>query len=83
MEEQTKQEWLMPSDIKEYETRKPEEMLNKYLARPVVKKWMEDFVDEETGGIVSVERTELLFEKGIQITPDVHNPKILGYTFPG
>ena len=71
MEEQTKQEWLMPSDIKEYETRKPEEMLNKYLARPVEKKWIEDFVDEETGGIVSVERTELLFEKGIQITPDV------------
>lgn len=71
MEKQTKQEWLMPSDIKEYETSKPEEMLGKYLARPVVKKWMEDFVDEETGGIVPVERTEILFEKGTQITPDV------------
>ena len=71
MEEQTKQEWLMPSDIKEYETSKPEEMLGKYLARPVVKKWMEDFVDEETGDIVPVERTEVLFDSGVEITQDV------------
>ena len=71
MEEQTKQEWLMPSDIKEYETRKPEEMLNKYLARPVVKKWIEDFKDEETGDIVSVERNEVLFNSGTEITQDV------------
>ena len=71
MEEQTKQEWLMPSDIKEYETRKPEEMLGKYLARPVVKKWMEDFVDGETGDITPVERTEVLFDSGIEITQDI------------
>lgn len=71
MEEQTKQEWLMPSDIKEYETRKPEEMLNKYLARPVVKKWIEDFKDEETGEIVSIERNEVLFNSGTEITQDV------------
>ena len=71
MEEQTKQEWLMPSDIKEYETRKPEEMLGKYLARPVVKKWIEDFKDEETGEIVSVERSEVLFNSGTEITQDV------------
>ena len=71
MEEQTKQEWLMPSDIKEYETSKPEEMLGKYLARPVVKKWMEDFVDGETGDITPVERTEVLFDSGIEITQDI------------
>lgn len=71
MEEQTKQEWLMPSDIKEYETRKPEEMLGKYLARPVVKKWIEDFKDEETDEIVSVERNEVLFNSGTEITQDV------------
>lgn len=71
MEEQTKQEWLMPSDIKEYETRNPEEMLNKYLARPVVKKWREDFKDEETGEIVSIERNEVLFNAGTMIDQDV------------
>lgn len=71
MEEQTKQEWLMPSDIKEYETRKPEEMLGKYLARPVVKKWMEDFLDENSGEVVSVERSELLFRRGTKINQDV------------
>ena len=71
MEEQTKQEWLMPSDIKEYETRKPEEMLNKYLARPVVKKCTEEFKDAETGEVVSVERSELLFRRGTKINQDV------------
>lgn len=71
MEDQTKQEWLMPSDFKEYETRKPEEMLGKYLAKNVVKKWTEDFKDEDTGEIVSVERSEILFDSGTEITQDV------------
>lgn len=71
MEEQTKQTWLMPSDIKEIETRKPEEMLGKYLAKNVVKEWTEDFTDEETGEITSVERRELLFIAGTKIDQDV------------
>lgn len=42
----------------------PKRMLNKYICARVLKTWTEDFVDKDTGKIVSVERNEVLFEKG-------------------
>ena len=54
--------WTMPEDIVTTVTNKPEEMLNKYLVKPVKKTWTEDFRDECTGEKISVERSELLFE---------------------
>lgn len=45
-------------------------MLDMYLARPVVKTWTEDFMDEDTGEAVSIERNELLFERGRLIDQD-------------
>ena len=54
-----------------FTTSDPKEMLGKYLPNRVVKKWTEDFVDEDTSEVVSVERNELLFERGTLITQDV------------
>lgn len=52
-------------------TLEPKKMLNMYLAERVVKKWFEDFVDQDSGEVVSVERTEKLFERGLLIDQDL------------
>jgi len=41
-----------------------EEMKDQYLAERVLRTWSEDFVDEDTGETVTIERNEVLFEKG-------------------
>lgn len=53
-----------------YVTSDPRLMLNKYLAKRVLKTWTEDFVDEATGEVVSIERNEVLFERGDLIDQD-------------
>lgn len=53
-----------------YTTSDPQKMLNMYLAKRVLKTWTEDFVDESTGKIVSIERNEVLFERGTLIDQD-------------
>lgn len=58
------EKWTMPEDIVTTVTNKPEEMLYKYLVKPVKKTWTEDFRDECTGENISVERSELLFGAG-------------------
>jgi DNA-directed RNA polymerase subunit beta len=40
------------------------------LASRVVRSWLEDFVDEETGEVVSIERTEVLIERDEIIEAD-------------
>lgn len=54
-----------------YVTSDPKKMLNMYLAKRVLKTWTEDFVDENTGKVVSIERNEVLFERGTLIDQDV------------
>ena len=54
-----------------YFTSEPREMLNKYLASDVVQKWTEDFMDEDTKEVVSVERTQKLFDRGRLIDQDL------------
>lgn len=54
-----------------YVTSDPKKMLNMYLAKRVLKTWKEDFVDESTGKVVSIERNEILFERGTLIDQDV------------
>ena len=34
-------------------------MIGNYLAAPDVKTWTEDFLDEDTGEVVSIERNEM------------------------
>lgn len=53
-----------------YVTSDPRQMLNKYLAKRVLKTWMEDFIDEDTGTVVSIERNEVLFDRGDLIDQD-------------
>jgi hypothetical protein len=54
-----------------YFTSDPKKMLNKYLAQRVLKTWTEDFIDEDTSEVVSIERNELLFQRGTLIDQDV------------
>ncbi len=50
------------ANLKKYTGRK--------LAARVLKTWVEDFVDEETGEVVSIERTEVILERETEITVD-------------
>lgn len=54
-----------------YFTSEPKEMLNKYLVADVLQKWTEDFLDEDVGEVVTIERTQKLFEKGRLIDQDL------------
>lgn len=47
-----------------YTTSVPNEMLNKFLAKRIVRKWEEDFADEDTGEVVSIDRYEVIMERG-------------------
>jgi hypothetical protein len=51
-------------------TSNPEEMINRFTAEKVLKTWMEDFVDGGTGEVVSIERNEVLFNRGVLIDRD-------------
>lgn len=54
-----------------YITSDPRKMLNKYLSKKVFKTWTEDFIDEDTGETVSIERNEILFDRGTLIDQDL------------
>ena len=76
MEEKKEEKWMMPEDIKVTETNKAEEMLHKYLAESAVKTWTENFVDQDTGEKVPVERHEVIFDRGTYIDESLL-PKIM------
>ena len=76
MEEKKEEKWLMPDDIKVTETNKPEEMLFRYLAENAVKTWTENFIDQDTGETVPVERHEVIFDRGTYIDESLL-PKIM------
>ena len=50
--------------------------VGKQLAARVVESWTEDFVDEDTGEVVSMERTEVVIERDVELTEE-HISKIL------
>ena len=45
-------------------------VVGRRLAARVVDSWIEDFVDEDTGEVVSMERTEVVLERDIELTDD-------------
>ena len=51
-------------------------VLGKQLAARVVEAWTEDFVDEDTGEVVSMERTDVVIERDVELTEE-HIEKIL------
>lgn len=65
------EKWIMPNDIVVVETSKPEDMRGKYLAERVAKHWNEDFIDQDTSELVTIERNEVLFERGTYIDDDM------------
>lgn len=65
---------------KQIETRKnelkiqtsiPQQMIHKYLSKRVVKTWTEEYADDNTGEVRSVERSSVLFEAGTLIDNDL------------
>ena len=76
MEEKKEKKWMMPEDIKVVETNNPDEMLHKYLAENAVKTWTENFIDQDTGETVPVERREVIFDRGTYIDESLL-PKIV------
>ena len=53
-----------------FETSEPSEMVGFYLAEPLQKAWQEDFMDSETGELVSIIRCEMIMRRGEYITPE-------------
>lgn len=54
-----------------YITLEPRKLLNMYIMKRVCKTWYEDFIDEDTNKTVSIERNEVLFERGTLIDQDM------------
>ncbi len=52
-------------------TSDPARMLNKYLVHDLMRKWTEEFLDEDTGTVVPIERHEMLYTAGTLITQDI------------
>ena len=44
--------------------------IGRKLAARVLKSWNEDFVDEDTGEVVSIERNEVIMERETELTED-------------
>lgn len=53
-----------------YFTNDPKKMLNRYLVNRLCRTWTETFMDEDTGDVVPIERSEMLLDKGTLITQD-------------
>jgi len=53
-----------------FTTSDPQQMVGKYLAANIVRTWKEDFVDETSGEVIEIERSEILFNKGTFLDPE-------------
>lgn len=53
-----------PQDFKLHKTSDPKVLLFKYLVKPLYRTWMEDYTDQDTGEVVSIERKELVADIG-------------------
>ena len=51
-------------------------VIGRRLAARVIDSWIEDFVDEDTGEVVSMERSEVIIERDVELTEE-HVEKIL------
>lgn len=47
-----------------------EEMYGRYLVQPLYRKWHEDFLDEDTGEVIAVERSEIIMPRGTYLEED-------------
>ncbi len=58
------------SDEVEVNKKSLEKNIGRRLAARVLKSWMEDFVDEDTGEVVSIERNEVILERDTYLDED-------------
>lgn len=58
------------SDELEVSKKSLEKHIGRRLAARVLKSWMEDFVDEDTGEVVSIERNEVILERDTYLDED-------------
>lgn len=67
---------------KKFQTRKTEvrfttsdvyEMFGKYIAKHLLRKWTEDFIDEDTGDVVSIDRSEILIPAGTFVDASIQS----------
>ncbi len=58
------------SDEIEVNKKSLEKNIGRRLAARVLKSWMEDFVDEDTGEVVSIERNEVILERDTNLDED-------------
>jgi DNA-directed RNA polymerase subunit beta len=56
-------------------TKSVKKVIGRKLAARVLKKWTEDFVDEDTGELVSIERNEIILDRDVLI--DEENIKLI------
>jgi len=59
-----KKTWKRPDQVKTFRTSDPKQMLGKYLPKQVCKTWTEDFVDQDTGEVIGIERIQPLVDSG-------------------
>ena len=69
--EQEQKQWKRPCDIKVVRTKNARTMEGKFLAEDACRKWTEDFIDEDTGATVSIERKEKFFNRGTYLSKDM------------
>ena len=62
-------EWKRPDQVETFRTSDPKEMLHKFLPKHVLKTWKEDFIDDDTKEVVTIERNEVIVDSG-EITQD-------------
>lgn len=57
-------EWKRPDQVETFRTSDPKEMIGKYLPKSVLRTWKEDFMDEDTHEVVTIERNEIICDAG-------------------
>jgi DNA-directed RNA polymerase subunit beta len=53
----------LADEVKVKTKKDAEKAIGRKLAASVLRTWMEDFVDEDTGEVVSIERNEVMLER--------------------
>ena len=53
-----------------FETSELEKMQGKYLAEPLFRVWNEEFVNEDTSEVTSIERREIILDRGVLLDTD-------------
>ena len=59
-----KREWKRPDQVETFRTSDPKKMFGKFLPKNVLKTWTEDFIDEDTKEVVSIERNQVIVQAG-------------------